>query len=336
MAMAKHHPVLIVGGSGIVGSQAAQTLRRLHPDLPIAIGGRDLERASKTARAVGNAEAVKLDVGQPNLGLSDERFSAVVMFAKDDTLNGLKYAQAKQIPYIGISSGVFEVGPEMALHVHAPKSAPILMGSQWLVGAATLPTLEFAKEFRSLESIDLAAVFDEQDMGGPAAAADFERLTKAAPSPLILKDGKWRWINGEEATRKVTDREGAVREAATYTPLDVLSLATATDAKSIRFDLVYGESATRKRGEPFSTEIIIELKGRLKNGKQGSARYELFHPRGQAPVTALSVAIVVERLLGLAGGEKVEPGLYFPDSLIEPAYALRRHQEFGMEVKRAA
>ena len=50
--MAKHHPVLIVGGSGIVGSQAAQTLRRLHPDLPIAIGGRNLERAKKTARVV--------------------------------------------------------------------------------------------------------------------------------------------------------------------------------------------------------------------------------------------------------------------------------------------
>ena len=332
----KHQPVLIVGGSGIVGSRAAHTLRRLHPDLPIAIGGRDLDRAKKTAREVGNAEGVKVDVGQPNLGQTDERFSAVVMFAKDDTLNGLKYAQANKIPYIGISSGVFEVGPEMALHIHAPKSAPILMGSQWLVGAATLPTLEFAREFQSLESIELAAVFDEQDMGGPAAAADFERLTKAAPSPLILKDGKWRWINGEEATRQVKDRDGAVRDASTYTPLDVLSLATATNARSIRFDLVYGESATRKRGEPFSTEIIIELQGRLKNGEEGSARYELFHPGGQAPVTALSVAIAVERLLGLVGGDKVEPGLYFPESLIEPAYALRRHQEFGMEVRRAS
>src|SRR5512134_3338510 len=121
MATNKHHPVLIVGGSGIVGSQAARTLRRLHPELSIAIGGRDMERANKTAREVGNAEAVKVDVGQPDLGLTDGRFSAVVMFAKDDTLNGLKFAQGKKISYIGISSGVFEVGPEMALHVKAPK-----------------------------------------------------------------------------------------------------------------------------------------------------------------------------------------------------------------------
>ena len=80
--MAKHHPVLVVGGSGIVGAQAALTLRRLHPDLPIAIGGRNLERAGKTARDVGNAEAVKVEVGQPGLGLTDKRFSAVVMFAR--------------------------------------------------------------------------------------------------------------------------------------------------------------------------------------------------------------------------------------------------------------
>lgn len=43
-------PVLIIGGSGIVGSQAARTLRRLHPDLPIAIGGRDLAKAETVAR----------------------------------------------------------------------------------------------------------------------------------------------------------------------------------------------------------------------------------------------------------------------------------------------
>ena len=34
-------------------------------------------------------------------------------------------------------------------------------------------------------------------------------------------------------------------------------------------------------------------------------------------------------LLGLAGGEALKPGLYFPDSIIEPAYYLARMKEFG-------
>lgn len=336
MSASIHQPVLIIGGSGIVGSKAAQSLRRLHPELRIAIAGRNPDRADAAAKGVGNAGAVKVDLSRPDLGFGEKPFSAIVMFLKDDTLNSLKYAQSKGLPYVSISSGVFEVGPEMALHIRAPGRSAILMGSQWLAGAATLPTLEFAREFQSLDAIEIAAVFDDQDMGGPAAFADFERLTKSAPHPLILKDGKWRWISGAEARRQVTDRDGAVREANTYSPLDVLSLAAATDAKSIRFDLVYGESATRRRGEPFSTEIIIELTGKLQTGKPGRTRHELFHPGGQAPVTALCVALAVERLLGIAGGPKVEPGLYFPDVLIEPAYALRRLQEFGTEVRRAS
>jgi hypothetical protein len=336
MSTSTLQPVLIIGGSGIVGSKAAQTLRRLHPALRIAVGGRNLDHANAVAKNIGNAEAAKVDLTRPDLGLGERSFSAIVMFLKDDTLNSLKYAQAKGLPYVSISSGVFEVGPEMAHHIHAPWRSAILMGSQWLVGAATLPTLEFSREFQSLETIQIAAVFDEQDMGGPAAFADFERLTKSAPNPLILQDGRWRWISGAEATRQVTDSAGAIREANTYSPLDVLSLAAATDAKSIRFDLIYGESATRRRGEPFSTEIIIELSGKLGNGKTANTRHELFHAGGQAPVTALCVALAVERLLGLAGGPKVEPGLYFPDSLIEPAYALRRLKEFGMEVRRAS
>eukprot|EP01035_Chromulina_nebulosa_P012254 gene12254-16342_t len=42
-----HAPVLIIGGSGIVGAQAARALRRLHPALPIAIGGRDMAKANR-------------------------------------------------------------------------------------------------------------------------------------------------------------------------------------------------------------------------------------------------------------------------------------------------
>lgn len=336
MSTSTLQPVLIIGGSGIVGSKAARTLRRLHPRLRIAIGGRNLDRADAVAKDIGDAEAATVDLTRPDLGLGERSFSAIVMFLKDDTLNSLKYAQAKGLPYVSISSGVFEIGPEVAYHMYAPRRSAILMGSQWLVGAATLPTLEFAREFQSLETIEIAAVLDEQDMGGPAAFADFERLTRSAPKPLILQDGQWRWVSGDEAIRQVTDSAGATREANTYAPLDVLSLAAATDAKSIRFDPVYGESATRRRGEPFSTEIIIELSGTLRNGKRGSARHELFHPGGQAPVTGLCVALAVERLLGLAGGAKVEPGLYFPDMLIEPAYALQRLKEFGLAVHRAS
>jgi hypothetical protein len=328
--------VLIIGGSGIVGSQAAKALRRLHPDLPITIGGRDLKKAEAVAREIGGADTAKIDLERADLGLPAEAaYSALAPFLKDDTLNSLRYAQAKGVPYLSISSGVFELGPETALYIHKPASAPILLDSNWLAGAATLPALHFAKDFESIEAIEIAAVLDEQDMGGPAAYADFERLTTAAPQPLILKNGRWAWAKGEEAVRRLKGVDGTEMEAQAYSPLDVLSLAGATDARSIRFDLVYGESAGRRRGGHFSSEIIIEIAGKQKDGTHARVRHELVHPAGQAPMTALGVAVGIERLLGLAGGAPVAPGLYLPEVLVDPAYMVRRLQEFGTQFHRA-
>ena len=123
-------------------------------------------------------------------------------------------------------------------------------------------------------------------------------------------------------------------DGAAYSPLDVVSLAAATDAHSIRLDMALGESASRRRGEAFSTEIAIELEGELHDGRRARTRHELVHPQGQAPMTAIGIALGVERLLGLAGGAAVAPGLYTPDLLIDPAYQLERLREAGVQVSR--
>ncbi|MGO1070935.1 hypothetical protein [Lysobacter sp. CA199] len=327
-------PVLIIGGSGVVGAQGAHALRRLHPDLPIAIAGRDLARAEAVAAQVGNAQGVRVDLQRADLGLGeDTRFSAVVLFVKDDTLNSLKYAQRHGLPYISTSSGSFEIAPEVARHLRHPAAAPILLASHWLAGAATLPVLHFAQDFRRLDTIRIAALLDEQDMGGPAAAADYERLTSAAAAQ-ILEHGRWRWVRDAAAASRFLSVDGTQVEAAAYSPMDVVTLAAATDAHSIRLDLALGETASRRRGEAFSTEIVIELEGERRDGAWVRSRHELVHPQGQAPITALGIALGIERLLGLAGGAAVAPGLYTPDGLIDPAYHLQRLAEFGVRIER--
>ena len=327
-------PVLIVGGSGVVGAQAAHALRRLHPQLPIAIGGRDLGKAQAVADAVGGASAVRIDLQRIDLGLAaDARYSAVIVFVKDAGLNTLKYAQAQGLPYLSTSSGSFEIAPEVARHLRAPGAAPILLASHWLAGAATLPALYYAREFARIDRIDLSALLDEQDMGGPAAAADYERLISAAGAQ-VLEDGQWRWLRGDEAVRDIRSVDGVAVQGAAYSPLDVVTLAAATDAHSIRLDMALGVSASRRRGEAYSTEIAIEIEGEGHDGQPLRARHELVHPAGQAPLTALSIALGIERLLGLAGGDAVAPGLYFPDSLIAPDYYLQRLHEAGVRTAR--
>jgi len=222
----------------------------------------------------------------------------------------------------------------VALYVREPARAPVVLGSHWLAGAATFATLQFAREFRRLDRIAIGAVLDERDIGGPAAAADYERLVGVATSVLLRDEGVWRWVRGEPAQRRFTDSVGSERLGQAYTPLDVVGLAAATNARSVRFDLDVGESASRRRGAGFSTEIIIELEGEAHDGRVRRVRHELVHPEGQAPVTALNVAQLLERLVGLSGPGPVAPGLYFPEQLLEPTHALEQMQRFGLQHRR--
>lgn len=328
-------PVLVIGGSGFVGAHAARTLRRLHPDLPIAVGGRNLEKANAVASEIGNATAVAIDLVRRDLGQpSDAAYSAVVMFVYDDTLNALQYALANAVPYLSFSSSIHEIGPEIARFAHRP-AAPVLLGSSWLAGTASIAAAHFAGGFRSVTAIDITALFDEQDLGGPAAEADFERLT-LLPNTQVLDKGRWHWMSAGEQGRTVRSVDGRQLPGQTYSPFDVFSLPATTGAGSVRFDFAFGETASRRRGEPFSTEFFVEIEGERKDGSKGRDRYEFLHPEGQAPVTALAVALAVERLLGLAGGSPVVPGLYFPEMLIDTDHAMRRFEEIGLRVEKSA
>lgn len=335
MSASTFHPVLIVGGSGYVGSQAVKILRRLHPELPIAIGGRDLRKAEAVAASLGKASAVAVDLSRADLGLpAGSAYSAVAMFVKDEGLGSLRYAQAAGIPYLDIQTALFEFGPLVAQSLARADRSAVLLGSSWLSGATVFPTLTFAKEFRSIERIEVGVIIDDQDLGGPAAFADFQRYTETAPNPLTYEAGQWRWIKQADSFRTFRDSEGVEVRGQMYAALDVLSAAIGTTARSARFDFAMGTSATRRRGEPLSAETIIEIVGERAPGRTERVRYEILHPEGQAPVTGLGAMLGIERLLGLAGGEPVRPGLYMVESLIEAPYFLERLTQFGSRIRR--
>lgn len=329
--------VLIIGGSGVVGSRAARTLRRLQPDLPITLGGRDLAKAGALAKELGGADVVAIDLERQDLGLPPaSAFSAVVVLLKDTSLNSLKYAQAKGLPYIAFSDFVFDIAPTVGLYIQKPTSAPILMLGHFLGGTVTLATLHFARELRRVHSIEISAVFDEEDVGGPAARGDMERVTQAVPSPLVLQDGKFLWAQGEAAIRSFTGVDGTRWQGRAYPLLDVVSLAAATEARTVRLDFAVRPASGRRPGEGPSHEVIIELTGERKDGTVGRLRHELVDGDVHSGLSARGVALTVERLLGLAGGPPVAPGLYHPEGLLDPAYVVERLKELGTRIQQRA
>lgn len=322
-------PILLAGGSGVIGGWTARTLRAEHPDVPLLIGGRNLARAEKVATEVGNAEGVTLDFSLDDLGLNGRAVGAVAVFLRDDTTAGLRFAQARRVPYLGISSGASEIGPDVAAFMHRPNASPVVLGAEWLVGAVTVPTLHWAKPFRRLDDITVGALLDEEDTGGPATALDMQRLSEVLPAALVRRDGAFVWQLGEEAVARVRAVDGTETEAVAFSPFDVMGLANATGAPNVRFNLATGVTSTRRRGEPMSTEIVVELSGEDRAGRPLRTRHAVVHPKGAMPLTALGVVMLLERLLGKNNEPAPVPGLYFPYQLLEPAVYFARLEAIG-------
>lgn len=328
-----HDPILLIGGSGIVGRWTAHWLRQAHPELPLLIGGRDLEKARVTARAIGHADAVAVDLGADDLGLGERRISAVAVYFTDMTTAALGFAQTRGVPYISISPAIHEVGPELAAYMYRPDAAPVVLGTEWLVGATTVPALRFARAFGHIDRIHIGALLDGEDSGGPASYDDLERQTSAVPAVLGRRNGTWFWRTGEDAKGAFQAVDGTMMAADALSPHDVVTLATVTGAPTVQFDLAQGVSSSRRRGEPMSTEIIVDLEGSDHSGKPLHTRHAVTHPQGQMPLTGLGVALVLERLLGLSGESPVSPGLYFPYQLLNEATYFKRFDEAGGHIQ---
>lgn len=328
------HPILLMGGSGAIGQRTIQALRAAHPDVQLLIGGRDLAKAQQAAERVGGAQGVVIDPKAKDLGLGNRPVSAVVVFYMDHALAGLRFAQDRGVPHLSISSGIFEIAPEIAFYMHKPHVAPIVLGYEWLVGATTVSTLSIAKTFGQVHDIRINALVDEQDTGGPTVAADFEHLNRMLPAALTRRDGEFVWREGEAAKVRFRAVDGTQIDAAGFSSIDVAGLAAATGAANVQFNMASAVSSSRRQGLPMSTEIIIELVGEDLNGEPLQTRHAVIHPAGAAPLTGLSVAMLLERLLGLDGQPATPSGLYFPYQLLDASAYLDRLKQEGGELRR--
>lgn len=320
---------LLIGATGVVGRQAALRLRQRQPDVPILVASRDLDRADVAAAELGNARGVTADLSRPDLGLPvDQAVGAVAMFVKDDNLNGQAFAQVRNAGFVEISSAAFEIAPQAALYAQYPAAAPIVLASNWLAGASTFAAIDLAGRFSRVDSVLISALLDVEDIGGPAADADYDRQTNAGPSGLVRRQGTFAWVSGDSATGTLTTVDGRHLDAQVFGNLDVLSVSMATGAPDVVFQFAAGETSSRRRGFGPSHEIHIDIAGTSRDGHSSHVRRTLVHPQGQAPMTGLGVSLALEALLGRTG-DAPAPGLYFPHTLIDSTTAVAALREIG-------
>ncbi len=324
--------VLFAGGAGFVGRTAVMWFRERHPSIRVLIGGRNLQAAGDLAQEVGTAEAVAIDLDKPHLGLGDDvSVAAVVMLAPEAGLKGLSYAQDLGVPYLNINAGLTEIGPELALFAHRATAAPVVLTSHWMAGAATLLALNSVKGFESVRSINLGAIIDELDPVGPAAIEDMERVHGLAPAALVFEGGRRVWLSGDAAKGKFTSVDGRSLDATAFSTFDTVSLHAATGAPDVRFDLVNGESSSRRRGGEAGTEIVVEIEGEGE-GRVKRSRSTLEFKYGTASLTGLSVVLSLSSVLGLNDRSPARPGLYLPELLSDTQWFLDELRSAGATI----
>jgi hypothetical protein len=324
--------VLFAGGSGFVGRTAVRWFRKLHPNVPVLVGGRNLQAAGEVAQEVGAAEAVAIDLDKPRLGLSDDvTVAAVVMLAPEAGLKGLSYAQDLGIPYLNINAALAEIGPELAMFAHRAAAAPVVLASHWLAGAATFLALNSAKRFESIQSIRLGAILDEKDPAGPASLEDMERVHGAAPASLVFEGGRRVWLSGDAAKGKVESIDDRSLDATAFSTFDIVSLQVATGASDVRFDLVTDESSSRRRGGEAAAEIVVEIEGET-DGRTKRSRSMLEFKHGAASLTGLSVVLSLTSVLGLNDRSPAPPGLYLPELLSDTKWFLDELRSAGATI----
>jgi hypothetical protein len=78
-------------------------------------------------------------------------------------------------------------------------------------------------------------------------------------------------------------------------------------------------------------EISIEVVGTI-NGERRSGRQTLQLSNSVTTLTALCIALTLERLIGLGGHPPASPGVYTPDQIMAPETFLAQLQLAGAEV----
>jgi len=320
--------ILIAGGYGLIGSTIARHIRTISKDVEIVLAGRTPENGAALAGELGGASTAYLDVADAqtvgDLGAAD-----LVVSALYDPGNALiDAALAHGVAHIGITTKAEDVAAIAFAALRTQPKRPIVLAGYCAAGVLMPVAQKAAEQFRRIDSVAVTALFDPSDPVGPMTAHDAQYLVARA---LLRRNGVWEWVEGVQHGRSVRIADADMQVFPTSV-LDVPGLAAMTGAANVRLDIAQGNSVGTRAGGRASSDALIDIEGTLQSGAPGRRRTIVSDPNGLAHLTALSVAVAAERVLGLDGRAPAPGGLHLPETLLSPDAAIARFEQFGVRI----
>ena len=349
-------PLVIVGGYGLVGGQAARLLRERNPSLPLVLAGRRPAAADELARAL-RASTARIDVTEERpLQSLPERPAAVLAAVSDPHDHLLVDAMREGIPIADINRGGQAVVLDAFVRAAAERPrAPVLLSGSWLSGLTALVAAAAVREVERAERVEVVVLVSSGDRVGPDAWGFSKRL--AWPFHMMA-EGRRRAVQPLTGVRQVRCADGRERPAVRVGTLEQISLPIALGVPTVETRMAPQDAAalwalvTLKRSGALRALELPALQpvraallhrsgpgdfagfGVTARGDGRAASIELLDVRGQAHLNAIGAARAAERVLGLAGVE-LPPGVSFPEQSADPAADVGALRAAGVIVRRS-
>ncbi|MGO4741592.1 hypothetical protein AB4099_34145 [Bosea sp. 2KB_26] len=349
--------IVLVGGSGVVGAQVAQILKRRQPLTDLVIAGRRMEAAQAVATTVGGS-ALSMDVDAGSLPDALDG-SIIVAMTNDPHDRLLKYALRRGLPYVDITRWTGRVKQALVtVAAQGPLRAPVIFASAWMASISGLLARDACRDLAVVDSISMDILFAVADQAGPNSAAYMDRLSEPF---YTIEEGEWvRRVGLLDGHMVEFYKAGNYKTYRFDTPdqanLPQLTGALTVDAR-IGFDDVKAttllhllvrsgiwsllsrpmfdnvrRSILYNPGPGAAHRIRISAKGRDGAGKSATESVHIIDPAGQTHLTALGAVLQVENLLSAAP----PAGSYLGEALLDPAYVSRQLQNEGVGIYQEA
>lgn len=340
--------VLLVGGAGVVGAQAARLLRARHPSANVIIAGRTLEKARALASEI-KGEAVALDIEKPRpLSAIAGTIDAVAALVSDPGDHLLRDTIGRGAAYVDIARGAAAQARAYVTASLLDVTAPVMFASNWMAGIPAILARKLTVEFAIVNSIAIDILFFGSDKGGP----DSQGVDETLSHPFAARiGGDWRYRPQMSDGVRVRFPSGLTRTAFRMNFADQTTVAQASGAQDVAIRLAldspFNSAAMRFivhsglwagiQGPSFGWlrkalthnpskggarhEFVVEVVGRLADGQAARRKIEVLAPKGQSHLTAIGVVAHLERSLGLHG-PRLRPGVAVPETHADPARLL--------------
>ncbi|HEX8646199.1 MAG TPA: hypothetical protein VF715_04820 [Thermoleophilaceae bacterium] len=349
--------VLVVGGYGLVGGQAARILRARHPDLPLVLAGRRPQRGRRLAAELGaSVAAIDADSERPLASLPRHP-RAVLAAASDPHDRLLRDAMRRGIPIADINRAGHAAVLDVAAYASTERpSAPVLLAGSWLSGLTALAAAAAVHDLPEPERVDVTVLVSSRDRIGDDAWG-FSRRLVWPYHPMAR--GRRRTVHPLTGVRRVRCPDGRERPAARVATLEQITLPLTLGVPTVETRLatfdpaaLWGLVALKRTGALKALEhpaarrlrsALLERSGpgdfagltvtARRAGRE--ATVEFLDVRGQAHLNGVGAALAAERVAGLAGAE-LPPGISFSEQHARPEADLAALRQAGVVVRRTA